>query len=97
MSTLIYISRNYTEFGPFTPAEILDFNKRGILVGSDHLRPHGGDIWASVEEWMAKSEIMTAKAEAKPKPVVEKKTPTAAKKAVKKAAKKAAKKATKAE
>jgi hypothetical protein len=92
MSTLIYVSRNYTEFGPFTPAEILDFNKRGILHGSDHLRPHGGDLWAPLEEWLSKSEITAVKPVAAAK---DKAAPTAKKTAAKKAARKTAKKAAK--
>ena len=35
MSNLVYLSRSFVEFGPFTPQELLDFSKRGILKGID--------------------------------------------------------------
>ena len=63
MSTPLYISRNYTEIGPFSPLEIADFIKRGILRGGDHLRLHGADEWIEVESWSLPPEAAAVEAE----------------------------------
>ncbi|MFZ4767241.1 MAG: hypothetical protein ACOYMN_19985 [Roseimicrobium sp.] len=64
MTNLIYISRNFTEFGGFTPTEILDFNQRGIICETDYVRVHDTDAWFSVSEWLAQSGTTVAE----PKP-----------------------------
>lgn len=88
MSNSVFISRNFTEFGAFTPAEIVDFQKRGILRESDFVREHGSESWQPLTEWLT-----TAVAET-PAPVVKAVKPKAdAAKPVKKAAAKAVKKA----
>lgn len=60
---MIYLSRNYTEFGPFSNAELLDFCGRGILQKGDHFRAHGADVWWSFEEWevLAREEGLVVK------------------------------------
>ena len=92
MSTAIYISRNFVEFGPFKPAELINFHSRGILGELDHVREDGHDDWVFISEWVAKS---TPKAPAKIKAAapapVSAPAPAAKKAAAKKApAKKAA-------
>ncbi len=55
MSNSIYISRSFVEFGPFLPAEILDFHQRGILGPLNHVRAHGQDEWLFIGEWAART------------------------------------------
>jgi len=87
MSAPVYISRNFVEFGPFKPAEILDFNSRGILGELDHVREEGQDDWVFISEWVAKAGKPAAKAEAtKPKAAPAAAPAPAAKKAAVKAA-----------
>ena len=103
MSTPVYISRNFVEFGPFKPAEILDFHSRGILGELDHVREESQDDWVFISEWVAKAKPSPTPASpkpavAKPKAAPAAATPPAAKKAAVKAApakKAAAKKAAK--
>ncbi|MBL9132127.1 MAG: hypothetical protein JNG86_13070 [Verrucomicrobiaceae bacterium] len=52
MKTLVTLSRAFVEFGPFTKTEILDFNKRGLLQDTDHLRDEGTDAWLHLTEWL---------------------------------------------
>jgi len=53
MKTNIYLSRAFVEFGPFTPEEVIAFEKRGILRDIDHIRHHGKDDWTPVASWLA--------------------------------------------
>jgi topoisomerase IA-like protein len=78
MKNLIYISRAFVEFGPFSDSELLNFLSRGILREGDHFRHHGLDDWLSLDEWQAS----TAPSK-KPAAKAAKKAP--AKKAAKKA------------
>lgn len=103
MAELIYISRNYTEIGPFTPAEILDFSRRSILRGDDHVRYHGHNDWLSVAEWTGKADILSIIAQPEPprrsavkekEKIQEKVEDVVVESSVKKPAKKTAKKAT---
>ena len=88
MSNLVFISRNFVEFGPFKPAEVIDFHSRGILGELDHVREDGHDDWVFISEWVVKS---TPKAPAKIKAAAPAPAPAAKKAAAKKApAKKAA-------
>ncbi|MBE7493551.1 MAG: hypothetical protein HS117_01245 [Verrucomicrobiaceae bacterium] len=82
MKSLVTLSRAFVEFGPFTKAEILDFNKRGLLQDTDHLRDEGSDAWLHLADWLP-----TAQPAPKLKVV---KAPKAAKVAAPKKAKKAA-------
>ena len=104
MSTPIFISRNFVEFGPFLSTEILDFHGRGILGDLDHVREDGQDEWLFITEWVEKVKTPAPKAAAKPKvepvaavaPAAPIAAPAAKKAAVKApAAKKAAAKKTK--
>lgn len=52
MKDLVYLSRAFVEFGPFSKKEILDFQKRGILSDADYLRDHGSDNWLHYQEWL---------------------------------------------
>ncbi len=52
MKDLVYLSRAFVEFGPFTNKEILDFQKRGILSAADYLRNEGADNWVHYQEWL---------------------------------------------
>lgn len=93
MNGMFYLSRTFVEFGPFSSSELLDFKKRGIIRDSDYVRPHGGDDWTHVNDWVDGLEVPAApkaapKAAPAAKKVAAKKAP--AKKAV--TAKKAAKK-----
>ncbi|MDB6073396.1 MAG: hypothetical protein JWO89_1036 [Verrucomicrobiaceae bacterium] len=66
MSTPVYISRNFVEFGPFNTDEILDFHSRGILGELDHVREEGQDDWVFISEWAAKTNNPAPKAKAAP-------------------------------
>lgn len=52
MKDLVYLSRSFVEFGPFTKKEILDFQKRCILSTADYLRDEGSDTWLHYQEWL---------------------------------------------
>ncbi|MGV3659355.1 MAG: hypothetical protein ACO1TE_04200 [Prosthecobacter sp.] len=52
MKDLVYLSRSFVEFGPFSKAEILDFQKRGLLTDSDYLRDQGSETWLHYQEWL---------------------------------------------
>ncbi len=52
MKDLVYLSRAFVEFGPFTKSEILDFQKRGLLSAADYLRDDGADNWLHYQEWL---------------------------------------------
>lgn len=53
MKDLVYLSRAFVEFGPFSKTEILDFQKRGLLQDSDYLRDEGTDAWLPSPEWLS--------------------------------------------
>ena len=79
MNNSIIISRNFVEFGPFEPKEIIDFHKRGILGELDHLREQGKEDWLLIAEWVQQS--------AKPaRPAIKKAAPAAKKAPAKKSA-----------
>ena len=79
MNKTIIISRNFVEFGPFEPKEILDFHKRGILGELDHLREQGKEDWLLIAEWVQQS--------AKPaRPAIKNAAPAAKKAPAKKSA-----------
>lgn len=68
MKELYYISRNFTEFGGFNSAEVLDFKRRGMLRSTDYVRLHNTDEWTHLKEWLDKNEIPAASpAPSKPK------------------------------
>ncbi len=75
----ILLSRNFVEFGPFTPEEITVFATRGILLEGDFLLQKGTDSWVPCAEWIAS---ITAP-QAPPPPAT---PPKAKKKSAKKAA-----------
>jgi len=89
MSIPIFISRNFVEFGPFLPVEIIDFHGRGILGELDHVREDGQDEWLFITEWVEKSKAPAAKAPAPKAPAAKKAVVTAPAPAAKKAAVKA--------
>ncbi|MBE2287541.1 MAG: hypothetical protein IAE77_29060 [Prosthecobacter sp.] len=66
MKDLVYLSRAFVEFGPFTKKEILDFQKRGILSSADYLRSDGSDSWLHYEEWLTIVPITEPKLVKKP-------------------------------
>ncbi len=66
MKDLVYLSRSFVEFGPFTKAEILDFQKRGLLSDSDYLRDQGSDTWLHYQEWLTVVPMPAPKVEKKP-------------------------------
>ena len=77
MNDLVYISRNFTEFGGFAPAEIVDFQKRGILCESDFVRVHGSEAWIPLTDWLTSAVTETpapAPKATKPKAPAKKKT-----------------------
>jgi hypothetical protein len=78
-----YFSRNYVEFGAFSPEEIADFCKRGILAESDYVRSLDSENWETVSQWLANG--VTPKA-AKPKTAGARKKAATATKSSKKAA-----------
>jgi hypothetical protein len=82
MNDLVYISRNFTEFGGFAPAEIVDFQKRGILCESDFVRTHGSEAWQPLTDWLtsAVTEAPAPKAAKAKAPAKKKAAKTTAKK-----------------
>ncbi|WP_395716161.1 hypothetical protein [Prosthecobacter sp.] len=52
MKDLVYLSRSFVEFGPFTKKEIIDFQKRGLIADTDYLRDEGSDNWLHCQEWL---------------------------------------------
>jgi hypothetical protein len=78
MNKLVLISRNFVEFGAFTPAEVLDFQKRGIVQPTDFACLSGDEIWQPAPEFIS------ALAPGDATPVVAKKTVTRAKAPTKK-------------
>ncbi len=66
MNTLVYLSRAFVEFGPFTTKEMLDFHSRGLLRDIDHIRLEGEEQWTSAEAWVT-GVSAPAKTSAKPK------------------------------
>ncbi len=66
MQNLVYLSRVFVEFGPFTKKEILDFQKRGILTTTDYLRDHGSDAWLHYQDWLTVPPTPAPKAAPKP-------------------------------
>lgn len=93
MSTQVYISRNFTEFGAFTLAEITDFKKRGIVLDGDFIREEGSSTWVPSLDFLSSLPEPAPKPAAKPKAVKEAKPAKEPKPAAKAPAKKAAKKA----
>lgn len=87
MKTLVYLSRAFVEFGPFTTKEMTDFHARGILRDIDHIRWHGENDWVPLKSWIA-SVTVIEKPEPKPKTKVPKKEKAATAKPKVKAAKK---------
>ena len=65
MTDSIFISRNFVEFGSFTPAEIADFKKRSIIVGSDYLRAASAEVWIPASAWTAETATPAAATKAK--------------------------------
>lgn len=86
-TTPVYLSRAFVEFGPFSVEEMKNFYSRGLLQEIDHIRPHGGDQWFHVMDWINSFPATETAAPKKAAPV--KKAAPAAKKAAP-AAKKAA-------
>lgn len=80
MKDLVYLSRAFVEFGPFSKKEILDFQKRGILSSADYLRSEGSDNWLHYEEWLTVVPMTAPKLVKKPEPkaVVAKEAPAKA-------------------
>jgi len=64
MTDSLYLSRSFVDFGPFKPAEIEDFIKRGIVVPSDYVRQELTTDWMSISDWQIS---LTAPAPAKTK------------------------------
>lgn len=90
---MLYLSRAFVEFGPFPPAEMISFHKRGLLQDTDYIRAEGSSDWLHVNDWAA-TEASPAPAAAPKKPAAKKAkpappapAPVAKKAAVKKAKK----------
>ena len=65
MSNLVYLSRSFVEFGPFTPQELLDFSKRGIPKDIHHIHQQGRSAWLTVADWLKTQPAAPATASAK--------------------------------
>lgn len=87
MKDLVYLSRSFVEFGPFTKNEILDFQKRGLLTDTDYLRDQGSDTWLHYQEWLTIVPMPAPKLVKKPAPKAEKAAAAEAKPAAAKAKK----------
>ena len=68
----MFMSRNFVEFGPFTPDEMSAFARRGLLLETDYVKESGGHVWKPYMEWFASLN--------EPKPVKAPAKKTAAKK-----------------
>lgn len=68
MKDLVYLSRSFVEFGPFTKSEMLDFQKRGLLADSDYLRDEGSEAWLACQEWLTIVPMPEPKLVKKPAP-----------------------------
>jgi hypothetical protein len=75
-TTPVYLSRAFVEFGPFSVEEMKNFYSRGLLQEIDHIRPHGGDQWFHVMDWV---NSLPATETATPKPAAKKAAPAAKK------------------
>ncbi|HRJ08607.1 MAG TPA: hypothetical protein PK490_18775 [Prosthecobacter sp.] len=91
MTQLLYLSRSFVEFGPFTTDELLGFHQRGILQDTDYVRAETSDDWIHVYDWHASLTPATSAA-AEKKPAAKKAAAAPAPAAKKAPAKKAAKK-----
>lgn len=83
---MLYLSRAFVEFGPFSAEELTAFHKRGILKDTDYVRNEGSEEWLPAEEWAAapaappppapkKAAVKKAKPAPEPTPVAAKKAP----------------------
>ena len=52
-TTEMFLSRNFVEFGPFTPDEMSAFAARGLLLETDYVKEVGGHVWQPYMEWAA--------------------------------------------
>jgi len=52
-TTEMFLSRNFVEFGPFTPDEMSAFAGRGLLLETDYVKEAGGHVWQPYMEWAA--------------------------------------------
>lgn len=95
-TTPVYLSRAFVEFGPFSVEEMKNFYSRGLLQEIDHIRPHGGEQWFHVMDWINSQPATETKPAAKKAAPAKKATPAAKKatSAATKAAPAPAKKAT---
>ena len=64
MKHLYYISRNFVEFGPFSPVEVADFKQRGILVDHDYVRAENNSHWKPIASWIKDYSPVAPKAKA---------------------------------
>jgi hypothetical protein len=81
-TTPVYLSRAFVEFGPFSVEEMKNFYSRGLLQEIDHIRPHGGDQWFHLMDWInSQPATETQPAAKKAAPAAKKAAPAPAKKA----------------
>lgn len=52
MNPQVYLSRFYVEFGPFSGAEVVSFQQRGLLGDTDYVREAQGEQWLPAAEWV---------------------------------------------
>lgn len=83
MKTLLYLSRSFVEFGPFSDQELLGFHQRGLLAETDYVRPETSEAWVPVAEWVISIKPVSTPVK---KVAAKKKAATPAKKAAKKKA-----------
>jgi hypothetical protein len=75
----VYLSRAFVEFGPFSVEEMKNFYSRGLLQEIDHIRPHGGEQWFHVMDWINSQPATETKPAAKKAAPAKKATPAAKK------------------
>lgn len=50
---MLYLSRAFVEFGPFSSEELKNFYQRGLLKDTDYVRYENTDDWLHVNDWIA--------------------------------------------
>jgi hypothetical protein len=76
---MLYLSRAFVEFGPFSAEELSSFHQRGILKETDYVRSEGAEEWLHIEDWAASlAQPPVTKAEPPAKKPVAKKAKAAA-------------------
>lgn len=67
MNEMLYLSRSFVEFGPFTSTELASLEARGALKETDYVRAEASNDWIHVSDWFATAETVVPE---EPAPVI---------------------------